>query len=293
MPFTWSYGQLWQTMRKQPILLRLSGAQLLWVRFRTDPRVVRELLPHPLKVPNDPLATVFVADYVQTNFGPPYQEAVLSVDAAFRGQIGNYMAAVLLTDDMAIAGGRAGGYPNKLADVDLTIHDDHAVGWATRRGVDVLRLEGAILEETGRASALGLPIEGLAGEPALSGVNWLFKTALGEGIHAYKWRPVLTRQSVLFSPRPGQRRAQLELKLISTPTDPLGDIPIVEIAAAGFGAFDIALLPARTVHRVRNPWDLYRKTTFASDWFADMDFDALPSHGIRDQIRLWRKANSY
>lgn len=293
MPFTWSYGQLWTTMGKGPILLKLLGAQLLWVRFRTDPHVVREILPHPLRVPRKSLATAFVANYVQTNFGPPYQEAVLSLDAEFKGRVGNYMAAVLLTDDMAITGGRAGGYPKKLADVALTIDGDRAVGRAIRRGTEVLHLEGDLLESTGRESSLGSATTGLDGEPTLNGVNWLFKSALGEGIHAYKWRPVLTRQSVLFSPKPGQRRAALGLKLVSSPTDPLGDIPVVDVVGGGFGAFDIALLPARTVQRVRNPWDLYRKTTFASDWFADMDFDAMPSHRLAEQIRLRRKVRSY
>lgn len=293
MPFTWSYGRLWKTMSKQPILLRLRGAEILWVRFRTDPGVVRDILPRPLRVPDETLATAFVSSFGQTNFGPPYREAVLSVDATFRGEKGNYMVAVLPTDDMAVAGGRAGGYPKKLADVDLTVHEDRAVGRASRRGTEVLRLEGELLEGSVGQTSFGATTNGLDGEPALNGVNWLFKSALGEGVHAYKWRPVLTRQSVLFSPKPGQRRAALELKLLSSRADPLADLPVGDIVDAGFGPFDVVLLPARTVHRVRNPWDLYRKSISTLDWFADMDFEAMPSRPLRERAQLWRRMRSY
>jgi len=36
-------------------------AEMLWVLFRTDPEVVKQIVPEPLKPSADPYATAFVA----------------------------------------------------------------------------------------------------------------------------------------------------------------------------------------------------------------------------------------
>lgn len=295
MPHTWSYQDLWKVVTKGPFVLRLTGAELLWLRFRTDPEVVRTVLPRPLRVPDDPLVTAFVARYPETNFGPSYREATVALEATYHGELGSYAIAMPVTDDMAMAGGREGsGYPKKMAEIELLSRGSHVHGRVARHGTEILRLEGELLEDTGTDPVgMGTETRGLDGEPTRKSVQWLFKYSTGVDGRPFQHSPLLVRQTVLFSPRNGQRRAALHLKLVSSPTDPLGDIPVVDLVDAGYGPFDIAMLPGRVVHKVRNPYGLVRKTLFRSDWPALMDFEAMPSHTFRERRRLGRKLSKY
>lgn len=295
MPYTRSYQEVWKAVTKGPFVPRLPGAELLWLRFRTDPEVVRAVLPRPLRVPDDPLATAFVARYPKTNFGPSYREGNLALDATYRGELGSYSIAMPVTDDMAMAAGREGsGYPKKMAEIELVRRDHHALGRVIRHGTEILRLEGELLDDVGNdAVGMGAETRGLDGEPTRKSVQWLFKYSTGVDGRPFQHMPLLVRQTVLLSPRDGQRQAALHLKLVSSPTDPLGDIPVVDLVGAGYGLFDIAMLPGRVVHKVRNPYGLVRKTLFRSDWAALMDFEAMPSHTFRERHRLGRKLSKY
>jgi acetoacetate decarboxylase len=64
--------------------------------------------------------------------------------------------------------------------------------------------------------------------------------------------PELVRQLTLLRPRPGQLTGAAKIELSSTTTDPLGEIPVREIVAAGYGVFDVMLLPGRVVRRIYN-----------------------------------------
>lgn len=295
MPYTWSYQEIWKMVAKRPFVPRLTGAELLWLRFSTEPEVVRAVLPRPLRVPDDPLATAFVASYPKTNFGLPYREAVLALDATYHGEPGQYSIAMPVTDDMAMAAGREGyGYPKKLAEIELRRRDHHALGSVARHGVEIMRLEGELLEETGRnPEGLGMEVQGLDGEPARKSVQWLFKHSAAVDGRPFQHPPLLVRQPVLFSPRDGQRRAALHLKLMSSPTDTLGDIPVLEAVDAGYGSFDIAMLPGRVVHKVRNPYRFLPKSLHRSDWFALVDFDSVPSRSVWERRRLRQELSRY
>lgn len=295
MPYTWSYQDVWKAVVKAPLVPKLTGAELLWLRFRTEPEVVHAILPRPLRVPDDPLATAIVASYHETSFGPPYREAILSLDATYRGELGSYIVAIPVTDDMAMASGREiYGFPKKLAEIELVRRDHHAIGTVVRHGVEILRLEGELLDDTGQdAEALGMKAWGLDREPARKMVSWLFKYSHAADGSAFEHAPLLVREAVLFTPHDGQRRAALHLKLVSSPTDPLGEIPLVEAVDAGYGHFDVAMLPGRVVHKVRNPLPFLRRALWRLDSFAQMDFEAIPSHTFADRRRLRRQLSQY
>ena len=295
MPYTRSYQDVWKMLAKGPFVVRLTGAELLWLRFRTEPGVVAAVLPRPLRAPFDTLAMAFVASYPETNFGPPYREAVLALDATYRGEPGSYCIAMPVTDDMAMAAGREGyGYPKKMAEIELIRHGHHALGSVVRHGVEIMRLEGELLEDSGRVpEGFGTEVQGLDGEPTRKKVQWLFKYSTGADGAPFQHLPLLVRQPVLFTPREGQRRAALHLKMMSSPTDPLGDIPMLEAVDAGYGVFDIAMLPGRVVHKVRNPYRFLPKSLHTSDWFTLIDFDAMPSHTMRERRRLRQELSRY
>lgn len=241
MPYTRSYQEVWKAVTKGPFVLRLPSAELLWHRFRTDPEVVRTVLPRPLRVPDDPLA----------------------LDATYRGALGSNSIAMPVTDGIAmVAAGREGsGYPKRMAEIELIRRDHHALGRVIRHGTEILRVEGEPLEDTGNDVVdMGTETSALDGEPTGKSVQWLFKYSTGDDGRPFQHMPLLVHQTVLLSPRDGQRPAAFHLKLVSSPTDPLGDTPIVDLADAGYGFFDIAVLPGRAVHKVRKPYGLVRKT---------------------------------
>jgi hypothetical protein len=100
---------------------------------------------------------------------------------------------------------------------------------------------------------------------------------------AFEHSPELIRQVALFRPRPGQLTGATKLELNSTTSDPLGEIPVRQITAAGYGVFDITMLPGRVVRRIYNQWRFVPKSLFKNDAFALIDPGALPALTLRER----------
>ena len=91
------------------------NAEMLLATFETNMDVVKEVIPRPLKPTRDARATVFVAQYPETNFGCVYNEGALLIHCEYRGEKGVYCLSMPVTDDMAMVGGRENfGYPKKI-----------------------------------------------------------------------------------------------------------------------------------------------------------------------------------
>lgn len=60
------------------------------------------------------------------------------------------------------------------------------------------------------------------------GTSWLFKHFPAADSRIFETAPRLVREPVPFQPRPGQLFGDLDLKLVSSVTDPLGDIQVRE-----------------------------------------------------------------
>jgi acetoacetate decarboxylase len=277
-------------------LPEFTGAQMAWVTFRTDPVVVRAVLPRPLRVPSQATATAFVARYPATNFGLSYNEGALSVGATYRGEPGRYCLAMPVDDDMAMVAGRERfGYPKKVADsISLSSCEDHVVGSVVRRGVEIIRIEGDLTSGPEELlSRLGTADVDLDGQPCRKTVSWLFKyfpAARGAGLES---APLLVREAVLFRPREGLRSGRFELRMLSSPTDPLGDIPVLEVLAGGYGVFDNTMLPGRVVRRIRNVYRFLPKALFKFDWYDLIDIESVPARSLRERRRLHKAIARY
>lgn len=120
-----------------------TGAEVLSAVFRTEQKVLEQILPRPLRSPANPLALAFVAHYPKTSFETVYNEAALFVQAEYRGRSGMYCLSMPVDDDMAMVGGReVFGYPKKMAEsISLEKQGSRVIGSAVRKGTEIIRIE--------------------------------------------------------------------------------------------------------------------------------------------------------
>ena len=154
----------------------------------------------------------------------------------------------------------------------------HIAGSVVRNGVELLRIEGEFTDpQRAGVHLLGVPAADLDGRPCEKVVSFLFKYFPAADGGPFEHSPQLIRQVTLFRPRPGQLTGAAKLELSSTTCDPLGEIPIREVIAAGYGAFDNTMLPGRVIRRIYNQWRFVPKSLFKNDAFALIDPGSLPA----------------
>lgn len=275
-----------------------TGAEMLLVGFRTDPGVLARVLPRPLVPTDDGMAVVFVAHYPETNFGVTYREGALTVPAAFKGEVGGYCLAMPVDNDMAMIGGRERfGFPKKLAD-EITLERDqgNVVGRVVRHGEEILHLEAELTSDIDIGALEGLapaPVQDLEGNPALPFVSFLFKYFPAADGSGFEYPPRVIRQVTLFRPREGLQSGAGKIELGRAAADPLGEIPVRDIAIVVYGTFDNVMLPGRVVSKVRNPMRFAPHAFFSTDTLATVDLAARPPMSRRARRRFRKRATSY
>jgi acetoacetate decarboxylase len=268
MLYTLSRDEL-ATLRSGHIDPEFTGAEMLMASFRTDPDVVRRILPKPLKPAPRPMAVAFVARYPETNFGCVYNEGALFLNATHRGEEGLYCLSMPVDDDMAMIGGREQfGFPKKMAEITLEQEGSRRIGRVVRKGVEILRIECETTDDAEDADLERFSTAGedSAGKPCRNAVSYLFKffpSAKGDG---FDYLPRLIRQVTVFRPRPGLKKGDGEVVLTSSPFDPLGDVPVEEVQVCIYGLWDNTMLPGRRVARVWNPLRFARHAFFKTDF---------------------------
>jgi len=291
MPFVREWAELWRFARAGQFMPQYTGAEMLIVTFRTDPKEVAAVLPRPLRPAGEPLAIAFVARYPQTNLGLAYNEGALFVAAQYRGERGWYCLSMPVDDDTAMIGGREQlGFPKKMAD-QITLDRDgpHVAGSVVRNGAELLRIEGEFTDpQPPGVQTWGVPAADPDGRPCEKLVSFSFKYFPAADGGPFDHSPELIRQVTLLRPRPGQLTGAAKIELSSTTCDPLGEIPVREIVAAGYGVFDATMLPGRVVRRIYNRWRFLPKSLFKNDAFALVDPDSLPALTL-GQRRYQRK----
>lgn len=255
-------------LRKTYLLPDFPNAEMVVATFRTDPAIAKEILPRPLSLPEEALATAFVARYPETNFGLVYNEGALFLHCQYKEEKGMYCLAMPVDDDMAMVGGREGmGYPKKLADkITIDTADDSVVGSVVRKGTEILRIECELAGEVDEASmeTLGVPTVDWDGVACYNVISFLFKFFPGPG-GGFDYRPKLIREPVLFRKQGTVRQGSGSVILTSTPQDPLGDVPVGELVSLFYGTWRNTMLPGRVVARVWNPLRFARHAYFKQD----------------------------
>jgi acetoacetate decarboxylase len=247
-------------LRKHPPNAAFFGAEVLWVRFETDPAMVRRCLPSGLAPTDAPLATAFVASYPETNLGIHYREGGLLLACRHKGEDGAYCLAMPVDDDTALIAGRERqGFPKKMADrITLEREGDTVVGSVLRKGTEILRIEAGLSGEATSSdivSMLGSPSRDARGRAAHEILNFNYKFFPAADNRSFDYVPRLTRVPVLYRPRPDCETGKGTLRMRSSVFDHLGDIPVRKVVDILYGQFDAEILPGKTVGRA---WNLLR-----------------------------------
>jgi acetoacetate decarboxylase len=107
---------------------RFVNREFFIITYRTDPDVLREVIPAPLEMTDPIVKYEFIRMPDSTGFGD-YTESGQVIPVSFRGQQGGYVHAMYLDDDPPIAGGRElWGFPKKLASPKMTVEKDTLLG---------------------------------------------------------------------------------------------------------------------------------------------------------------------
>ena len=200
------------------------------ILFKTTPEVLRELVPDPL-VPNpDNLALVYIGRYnVEAPIRISYHEAGIGVPVSFREALGQYAVCLYLDEVMPIVAGREiWGFPKKEADITF-VKERGKVSARVARGGNVL------VDATVRLSERIDPLPSRPRKP------W-FCLKIVPSVKQNAPPDVMQLTSILPDSRPKElRRGQATLELGSSPSDPLGEIPILETLGGEYAVSDSVL----------------------------------------------------
>jgi len=111
---------------RPPIYYR--HVEAISITFETDEDAALDLLPEGLELTPPALASVIFVHYPFSTLGP-YEEAMLGLSCAFRGNPKFYIAHIVLNSDVPLAAGREiWGYPKKFAHVTFEKERDLVIG---------------------------------------------------------------------------------------------------------------------------------------------------------------------
>ena len=127
------------------IIYTWQNARVLWAEIPVDPGAAAQVLPPGLVLADPPTATVFVADYPFTTFGSVYREAAVLLHGIDDRGAFIHCPWMVVDDDTALILGREMlGFPKKMAEIELELDGDRAVGTVVRKGVELLRIEATV-----------------------------------------------------------------------------------------------------------------------------------------------------
>ena len=295
MPFNLSKEQLYK-FSNMHLLPEFEKAEMLFITFKTDSKVCREILPKQLSPSSDCLATVFVAKYPKTSFGSVYNEGALFLHCEYKGERGSYCLSMPVDDDMALIGGREQfGYPKKMADkITLKRNGNTIIGSVIRKGVEIIHIECELTEKcpSDFTNGFGYPTTDWDGVPCVKMISFLFKSFPNAGGSRFDYFPRLIRAPVLFRPCESLKTGFSSIKFQSTSTDPLAEVSVGEITNAAYGQFNNTMLPGKVMSRVWNILEFAKHAFFKSD-FAYHLLKKFDPNSIARAKEILKKAKKY
>jgi acetoacetate decarboxylase len=211
-------------------------AKQMTVAFRTDPAVLRELVPPPL-IPNEE-ATMFVSssEFLCTAFGR-YREAHVLTHATFEGRLVNFSLYLILDSDVAAGAGREiWGFAKKIGRLSLDMKDDVVSTRVERGGCTII--EAAVhLAELGTEEDLG-------GTP-----EWITRRFIPNvSLSAPPDIDQLTSTTLTNVVTNDVYKGAATLTFGSSPADRLEEIPIREMIGGFYFDYQFTLNDGEVVH---------------------------------------------
>lgn len=217
---------------------RYEGSRVVSVGFRTSPEVLRALVPEPL-VPNPAgqASALIVHHHIVAPMPLSYCEAFLVVPVSHEGAAGAYIPVLYLDEAAAITGGREiWGFSKFGAEIQIVEEEGRVRASVQTGGVTLIDMSVrpgdplVPIPETPNLPIFNVKLIPSVEKGAPPDVLQLTATTLGD------------REFTEL--RPGAGR----LEFGSTPIDPLGSIPILEILDAAFYVYDFTLDYGEVVH---------------------------------------------
>jgi len=246
-------------------------AKIALIAFMTDRKIMKKLIPKPLKPAQMPIATAFIAEYPRTNFGSVYNEAALSLNVEYDGIPGSYCLLMPVTEDMALILGREFlGFPKKIADkISLEETDTGIEGRCVRHDVELINLTMPYEKEVTEEEFLNILHSFTPDAPmpeAFEAVNYLFKyfgSTTGTG---FEYKPRLIKQvTTLRALSKIKMSSKFEFKLKSSDRDFLGEIPVKSPIMGSYGIYNMTMHAGEVLTEVN-------ETEFLPYAFSKIDF---------------------
>ena len=118
---------------KPPLIYK--DAETILIPFMSDPKVVSELVPEPMKYEADGLVTAQFNKYPNTICVGSSIEIFLNIPVTFQGEAGTYIASAFLNNDRPMAAGREiWGFEKKFAKCEFEEKYDGIVYSSAERG---------------------------------------------------------------------------------------------------------------------------------------------------------------
>ncbi|MGR8918853.1 MAG: acetoacetate decarboxylase family protein [Gammaproteobacteria bacterium] len=119
-----------EAVQKPPFYYR--NMEMMFITYRTDEAAALAWLPEALELDEPALATVIVAYYGASTFGP-YHEAMLSIRARMDGEVVSYYPALFTDNEAPLIGGREiWGFAKKLAQIQIRHESEVMMGTVER-----------------------------------------------------------------------------------------------------------------------------------------------------------------
>jgi acetoacetate decarboxylase len=107
---------------------RFYNREFMVITYRTDPEILRAVVPEPLEITDPIVKYEFIRMPDSTGFGD-YTETGQVIPVTYKGEKGGYVHSMYLDDEAPIAGGREiWGFPKKLAAPKLSHENEILVG---------------------------------------------------------------------------------------------------------------------------------------------------------------------
>jgi len=198
--------------------------------FRTTPEALQTLVPHPLLPNPGNFVFLYVGEFnVDSPVKVQYQEAGIGVPVLFNGKPGNYFVYLYLDLVGAIIPGREiWGWPKKDADIRFFVEKEEFQASVHRDGVEIIRASVNAAESvTPIPTSVDIPSINLKIIPSVkrNHIPDVLQLTSATGTSVKK---------ALF-------RGEAALSFASSPSDPLGNIPILEIISSEQSVDDMSL----------------------------------------------------
>jgi acetoacetate decarboxylase len=222
------------------------GTETLSVFWETKQDVVERLLPPPLEPTDTPIARAYVCEFPRTNFGISYQETALMLLCKYKGEMGVYILAMHVDNDMAMALGREMfGYPKKMAEIKFKKRRVGASGWGKRRGVKVVDMGSKVMKSVSEEEAIEMQLGVNEGQNMV----FLFKHFPAQDAGGFDYQPRLVSSPVAFK-RESIAVGHGKIRFESSKYDPWNEVEVVKMLGASYTVADTSMLKGEVLTEV-------------------------------------------